>query len=160
MASRTNVVVAPVIQGGMHGTFLRREGVGIGLRTFSIGSEFRNSLLLSPRLGDLVCSFQTGRTRRSILLLQASSLRSPSRLPTHCATPYAKTRKLTSKPFGVNITLLPSINPPDYAGYARAAVEEGVRIFETAGNNRACSHCPRMTGTDWWCNQRAALSSI
>ncbi|KAF7291556.1 2-nitropropane dioxygenase [Mycena chlorophos] len=46
-----------------------------------------------------------------------------------------ETRSLTSKPFGVNITLLPSINPPDYAGYARAAVEEGVRIFETAGNN-------------------------
>lgn len=36
---------------------------------------------------------------------------------------------------GVNLTLLPSINPPDYAGYARAALEEGVRIFETAGNN-------------------------
>ncbi|KIM43126.1 hypothetical protein M413DRAFT_443935 [Hebeloma cylindrosporum] len=46
-----------------------------------------------------------------------------------------ETRKLTSKPFGVNITLLPSINPPDYEGYARAAVEEGVKIFETAGNN-------------------------
>ncbi|KDQ09013.1 hypothetical protein BOTBODRAFT_117709 [Botryobasidium botryosum FD-172 SS1] len=45
------------------------------------------------------------------------------------------TRTLTLKPFGVNITLLPSINPPDYAGYARAAVEEGVRIIETAGNN-------------------------
>ncbi|KAJ3505459.1 hypothetical protein NLJ89_g7405 [Agrocybe chaxingu] len=46
-----------------------------------------------------------------------------------------ETRKLTSKPFGVNITLLPSINPPDYAAYARVAVEEGVKIFETAGNN-------------------------
>ncbi|CCA71651.1 probable 2-Nitropropane dioxygenase [Serendipita indica DSM 11827] len=46
-----------------------------------------------------------------------------------------ETRRLTQKPFGVNITLLPTINPPDYAGYARAAVEEGVRIFETAGNN-------------------------
>ncbi|KAF8599687.1 inosine monophosphate dehydrogenase [Ceratobasidium sp. AG-I] len=46
-----------------------------------------------------------------------------------------QTRKLTDKPFGVNITLLPSINPPDYEGYARAAVEEGIRIFETAGNN-------------------------
>jgi len=46
-----------------------------------------------------------------------------------------ETRKLTDKPFGVNITLLPSINPPDYAGYAKVAVEEGVRIFETAGNN-------------------------
>jgi hypothetical protein len=49
-----------------------------------------------------------------------------------------ETRKLTSRPFGVNITLLPSINPPDYAGFARVAVEEGVRIFETAGNNREC----------------------
>ncbi|CDO77077.1 hypothetical protein BN946_scf184473.g21 [Trametes cinnabarina] len=48
-----------------------------------------------------------------------------------------ETRKLTKYPFGVNITLLPSINPPDYEGYARAAVEEGVRVFETAGNNRA-----------------------
>ncbi|KDQ62397.1 hypothetical protein JAAARDRAFT_30301 [Jaapia argillacea MUCL 33604] len=46
-----------------------------------------------------------------------------------------ETRKLTTYPFGVNITLLPSINPPDYAGYARVAVEEGVKIFETAGNN-------------------------
>ncbi|KAK1230348.1 hypothetical protein PQX77_006558 [Marasmius sp. AFHP31] len=46
-----------------------------------------------------------------------------------------ETKKLTSKPFGVNITLLPTINPPDYEGYARAAVEEGVKIFETAGNN-------------------------
>ncbi|EIW55254.1 inosine monophosphate dehydrogenase [Trametes versicolor FP-101664 SS1] len=46
-----------------------------------------------------------------------------------------ETYKLTKFPFGVNITLLPSINPPDYEGYARAAYEEGVRIFETAGNN-------------------------
>ena len=52
-----------------------------------------------------------------------------------------KTRKLTDKNFGVNITLLPSINPPDYEGYARAAVEEGVKVFETAGNNRQFSLC-------------------
>ncbi|WFD44298.1 hypothetical protein MPSI1_002965 [Malassezia psittaci] len=37
--------------------------------------------------------------------------------------------------FGVNITLLPAVVPPDYEGYARAGVEAGVRIFETAGNN-------------------------
>ncbi|KAJ1027034.1 hypothetical protein NDA18_003054 [Ustilago nuda] len=37
--------------------------------------------------------------------------------------------------FAVNITLLPSINPPDYVGFAKAALEEGVRLFETAGNN-------------------------
>ncbi|KZS93291.1 inosine monophosphate dehydrogenase [Sistotremastrum niveocremeum HHB9708] len=46
-----------------------------------------------------------------------------------------ETRKLTNNNFGVNITLLPTINPPDYEGYARAAVEENVRIFETAGNS-------------------------
>ena len=53
-----------------------------------------------------------------------------------------KTRTLTDKNFGVNITLLPSINPPDYEGYARAAVEEGVKVFETAGNNREYDLCP------------------
>ncbi|CAL1699742.1 unnamed protein product [Somion occarium] len=36
-----------------------------------------------------------------------------------------ETRKLTSKNFGVNITLLPTINPPDYEGYAKVAIEEG-----------------------------------
>ena len=56
-----------------------------------------------------------------------------------------KTRKLTDKNFGVNITLLPSINPPDYEGYARVAVEEGVRVFETAGNNRQLFFTSRPT---------------
>ncbi|KAJ3558556.1 hypothetical protein NM688_g849 [Phlebia brevispora] len=55
--------------------------------------------------------------------------------PETLRTAIRKTRELTSKSFGVNITLLPSINPPDYAAYARVAVEEGVKIFETAGNN-------------------------
>ncbi|ETW81768.1 hypothetical protein HETIRDRAFT_440070 [Heterobasidion irregulare TC 32-1] len=62
-----------------------------------------------------------------------TALTQPS--PTALREAIRQTRKLTSKPFGVNITLLPSINPPDYEGYARSAVEEGVRIFETAGNN-------------------------
>ncbi|KAF8340423.1 inosine monophosphate dehydrogenase [Cantharellus anzutake] len=48
-----------------------------------------------------------------------------------------ETRRLTDKPFGVNITILPAINPPDYGAFARAAIEEGVKIFETAGNNPA-----------------------
>ena len=48
-----------------------------------------------------------------------------------------ETRKLTAKPFGVNITILPTINPPDYEGFARVAVEEQVKVFETAGSNRA-----------------------
>ncbi|KAJ7675883.1 putative 2-Nitropropane dioxygenase [Mycena polygramma] len=55
--------------------------------------------------------------------------------PSALRTAIKETRTMTSNPFGVNITLLPSITPPDYAGYARAAVEEGVTIFETAGHS-------------------------
>jgi nitronate monooxygenase len=40
---------------------------------------------------------------------------------------------MTKKPFGVNITVFPTMNSPDYRAYARAAIEGGVRIFETAG---------------------------
>jgi NADH:quinone reductase (non-electrogenic) len=36
--------------------------------------------------------------------------------------------------FGVNITLLPAMNMPDYLGYAKAAVESGVKVIETAGD--------------------------
>ena len=46
-------------------------------------------------------------------------------------------RKMTSKPFGVNLTLLPALQPPDYPAYARVIIEEGIRIVETAGNNPA-----------------------
>ncbi|MBC7492566.1 MAG: nitronate monooxygenase [Novosphingobium sp.] len=42
-------------------------------------------------------------------------------------------RSMTSKPFGVNITVFPTINPPDYKAYAQAALDGGIRIVETAG---------------------------
>ena len=42
-------------------------------------------------------------------------------------------RGMTDKPFGVNITVFPTINAPDYQAYAKAALDRGVRIFETAG---------------------------
>ena len=44
-------------------------------------------------------------------------------------------RTLTSKPFGVNITLLPALVPPDYAAFAQAIIDEGIRVVETAGNS-------------------------
>lgn len=44
-------------------------------------------------------------------------------------------RKLTDKPFGVNLTILPSVNPPPYAEYRRAIVESGIGIVETAGSH-------------------------
>jgi nitronate monooxygenase len=42
-------------------------------------------------------------------------------------------RSMTSKPFAVNMTVFPTMNSPDYKAYARAIVESGVKIVETAG---------------------------
>ena len=42
-------------------------------------------------------------------------------------------RTMTDRPFGVNLTILPSIHPPPYAEYRQAIIEGGVRIVETAG---------------------------
>ncbi|MFE3956349.1 NAD(P)H-dependent flavin oxidoreductase [Nocardia sp. NPDC059091] len=46
-----------------------------------------------------------------------------------------RARELTDKPFGVNVTILPSINPPPYQEYVQAIIESGVKIVETAGSN-------------------------
>ena len=43
-------------------------------------------------------------------------------------------RSMTDKPFAVNLTILPSVNPPPYAQYRQAIIDSGVRIVETAGN--------------------------
>jgi nitronate monooxygenase len=42
-------------------------------------------------------------------------------------------RTLTDEPFAVNLTVFPTRNAPDYMAYARAIVESGVTIAETAG---------------------------
>ena len=47
----------------------------------------------------------------------------------------ARCRELTDKPFGVNLTILPSLNPPPYAEYRQAIIESGIKVVETAGNN-------------------------
>ncbi|KAI1172098.1 hypothetical protein F4777DRAFT_22695 [Nemania sp. FL0916] len=46
-----------------------------------------------------------------------------------------KTRNMTKNPFGVNITLLPTLQPPDYGAFAQVVIDEGVKIVETAGNS-------------------------
>ncbi|MCK9503730.1 MAG: nitronate monooxygenase family protein [Porticoccaceae bacterium] len=43
-------------------------------------------------------------------------------------------RAMTDKPFGVNLTILPSVNPPPYAQYRKAIIDSGVTIVETAGH--------------------------
>ena len=47
----------------------------------------------------------------------------------------ARCREMTDQPFGVNLTILPAIDPPPYAEYRQAIVESGVKIVETAGSN-------------------------
>jgi NADH:quinone reductase (non-electrogenic) len=42
-------------------------------------------------------------------------------------------RSMTDKPFAVNMTVFPTIRSPDYKAYARAIIDSGVRIVETAG---------------------------
>lgn len=46
-----------------------------------------------------------------------------------------RAKSLTDKPFAVNITLLPTIRPINYGEYIDAAIEEGVKIIETAGRS-------------------------
>lgn len=55
--------------------------------------------------------------------------------PADLVTEIERARTLTSKPIGVNLTILPSITPPPYAEYVAAIVESGVDILETAGAN-------------------------
>jgi nitronate monooxygenase len=43
-------------------------------------------------------------------------------------------RAMTDKPFGVNLTILPSVNPPPYAEYRKAIIDSGIKIVETAGH--------------------------
>jgi nitronate monooxygenase len=43
-------------------------------------------------------------------------------------------RKMTNKPFAVNLTILPSVNPPPYAEYRKAIIDSGIKIVETAGH--------------------------
>jgi NAD(P)H-dependent flavin oxidoreductase YrpB (nitropropane dioxygenase family) len=55
--------------------------------------------------------------------------------PEDLAAEIQRCRDLTDRPFGVNLTILPTINAPPYAEYRDAIVESGVKIVETAGAN-------------------------
>ena len=57
--------------------------------------------------------------------------------PEKLANEIARCKDMTDKPFGVNLTFLPTVNAPDYPGLVRVIIEGGVKIVETAGNNPA-----------------------
>ena len=57
------------------------------------------------------------------------------RTPELLAAEIRRCREMTDKPFGVNLTFLPTVSSPDYPGYIRAIIDGGVKAVETAGNN-------------------------
>ncbi|MFO1280672.1 MAG: nitronate monooxygenase family protein [Burkholderiaceae bacterium] len=57
------------------------------------------------------------------------------RTPELLANEIRRCREMTDKPFGVNLTFLPTVSSPDYPGYIRAIIDGGVKAVETAGNN-------------------------
>jgi len=61
--------------------------------------------------------------------------------PEALAAEIDRCRELTDLPFGVNLTILPTIRPVPYDEYRRAICESGVKVVETAGSNPA-PHLP------------------
>ena len=57
--------------------------------------------------------------------------------PEKLANEIAKCKDMTDKPFGVNLTFLPSLTPPDYPGLIKVIIDGGVKIVETAGRSPA-----------------------
>ncbi|MDG1207166.1 MAG: nitronate monooxygenase family protein [Pseudomonadales bacterium] len=49
----------------------------------------------------------------------------------------ARCKEMTDKPFGVNMTFLPAVTPPDYPGLFEVIINSGIKAVETAGNNPA-----------------------
>lgn len=64
-------------------------------------------------------------------ILSALSFRTPQEL----AAEIRKTRELTDKPFGVNLTFLPTLHPVDYQSYVETVIDGGVKVVETAGRS-------------------------
>ena len=64
-------------------------------------------------------------------IITALTLKTPEDL----AAEIKRCREMTDKPFGVNLTFLPTVTAPDYPGYIKAIIEGGVAIVETAGRN-------------------------
>jgi nitronate monooxygenase len=55
--------------------------------------------------------------------------------PQELAAEIKRTKELTDKPFGVNITLLPTLRPVDIDGYFDVVLKAGIKIVETAGRS-------------------------
>ncbi len=63
--------------------------------------------------------------------------------PADLAKEIARCHEMTDKPFGVNLTFLPSLGSADYPGYIDAILDGGIKIVETAGRNPQ-EHLPKL----------------
>jgi nitronate monooxygenase len=89
----------------------------------------------------IVCGGMTGVGTADLIAAVANAgalgfltaLTQPS--PEALAQEIRRCREMTDKPFGVNLTILPSIDPIPYDEYRDAAISEGITIIETAGNS-------------------------
>jgi nitronate monooxygenase len=95
----------------------------------------------------IVCGGMTGVGRAELIaaVANAGALGCLTALtpgsPELLAKEIARTQELTDKPFGINLTILPTVVPVPYDEYRQVIVESGVKIVETAGSNPA-PHLP------------------
>jgi nitronate monooxygenase len=95
----------------------------------------------------IVCGGMTGLGTAELISAVAeagalgflTALTQPS--PEALAKEIARTQTMTDKPFGVNLTILPTIEPVPYDEYRAAIIESGIKIVETAGSSPA-PHLP------------------
>ena len=67
--------------------------------------------------------------------------------PEDLAKEIARCHEMTDKPFGVNLTFIPSFKNPPYDEYIDAIIQGGIRIVETAGRNPE-QYMPQMKEAD------------
>lgn len=85
--------------------------------------------------GGLGIVYQALRSRSSSTtdIFKLTALTQPT--PEDLRKEIRRCRTMTKNPFGVNLTLLPALVPPDYGAYAKVIIDEGIKIVETAGNS-------------------------
>lgn len=125
-----------------------------GHRHWLSGSIWKGTAMLHTRLTELlgikhpiVCGGMTGLGTAELIAPVANAgalgfltaLTQPT--PEALVAEIRQTRELTDRPFGVNLTILPTTVAVPYDEYRAAIVESGVTVVETAGANPA-DHLP------------------
>ena len=130
-AARSKGAGTPLVQGMWRRPPLRTVGAMLQTRfteTFGIEHPIMQGGMQWVGRAELVAAVANAGALGCI-----TALTQPT--PEALAAEIARCRELTDRPFGVNLTILPSIKPPPYAEYRRAIIESGVTIVETAGAN-------------------------